>query len=392
MKMRPLTLMTTAGEVTVEVPYCQNRETGEWSSPFRETCGLEPRQTTTPELERRLCLTATATFSYEHAARVCALWGSPIADDSTIQRHVQAAGLRAEATEQRRVRESNIPALREKMIEETKARLAKECPGGFSLLIMLDGWMARERGSEWGKKPAETAGDRVSWREMKTAIILRTDQRAENQTGRREVLEKAIVAHQGEWDVLAEKLHAEALRRGLEQAREVFVVADGGIWIWNLKECKFGRATGVLDFYHAMEHLYACARALFGENQKDEIERFVAPLRHQLRHGGEAGFLRILGDLKELMVGLDDGRREEVERQQRYFTEHADHLNYQAVESRGCPVGSGAMESTCAQLQGRLKRPGQFWTEQGKRRLLAIELADRNGDSNELWFYRRELE
>lgn len=390
--MRPLTLTTTAGEVTIEIPYCQVRETGEWVSPFRDLCGLEPRQTTTPELERRLCLTATETGSYEGAARVCALWGSPIADDSTIQRHVLAAGERAEAAEKQRIRDSKIPCLQKEIIEEAGRRLAEETAGGVSLLIMLDGWMARERGAEWGKKPAEEPGERVQWREMKTAIILRTDQRAQTQSGRRVVLEKAFVAHQGEWFGLAEKLHAEALRRGLEQAREVFVVADGGIWIWNLKECKFGRAAGVLDFYHASEHLYACARTLFGEKNREEVERFVRPLLHQLRHGGEAGFLETIGDLSELLAGLDEEQREEVRRQQRYFAEHADHLHYADIEARGCPVGSGAMESTCAQLQGRLKRPGQFWTEKGKRRLLAVDLARRNRDDEELWFYRRELE
>lgn len=323
---------------------------------------------------------------------MCALWGSPIADDSTIQRHVQAAGLRAGEAEKRRVGESKIPSLRDKTIQKVASRLATEAPRDFSLLIMLDGWMARERGADWGKKPADAQGERVNWREMKTAIVLRTDHLAETQTGRRVVIDKGIVAHQGEWDVLADKLYAEALRRGLKQAREVFVVADGGLWIWNLKKCKFSQATGVLDFYHAMEHLYACGRALFGEHNREEIERFVKPLRHQLRHGGEAGFLETLGDLKEMMKGLDEERCEEVKRQQRYFAEHADHLHYAAVESRGCPVGSGAMESTCAQLQGRLKRPGQFWTEQGKERLLSIELAERNGDADELWFYRRELE
>lgn len=384
--------MTTAGEVTIEIPYCQVRETGEWISPFRDLCGLEPRQTTSPELERRLCLTATETFSYESAARVCGLWGSPIADDSTIHRHVQAAGERAEAAEKRRVGDSKIPFFHEKIIAETGRRLAAESPGAFSLLIMLDGWMARERGPEWGKKPPEEPGERVQWREMKTAIIMRSDQRGETQSGRRMVLEKAFVAHQGDWYDLAEKLYAEALRRGLKQAAEVFIVADGGIWIWNLKGCKFHNATGVLDFYHASQHLYACARALFGEKNKEEIERFVRPLLHQLRHGGEAGFLETIGDLGELLADLDEEQRQEVARQQKYFTEHADHLHYADVEARGCPVGSGAMESTCAQLQSRLKRTGQFWTKSGKRRLLALELAKRNGDDEEVWFYRRELE
>lgn len=394
MRSRPLTLTTTAGDVTVTVPYCQVRETGEWVSPFREACGLEPRQTTTPELERRLCLTATATFSYEKAAQVCALWGCPLADDSTIQRHVQAAGLRAQEAEQRRTQEPKIACLRDKLVRETGERLLAEAPGGFSLIIMMDGWMARERGEDWGLKPAQAPGHRVAWRETKTAIIMRTDQRAQTQSGRPVILEKIVVTHQGDWEGLADKLYAEALRCGLEQAREVFVVADGGVWIWNLKECKFPRATGGLDFYHASQHLYACARELFGEKEKETIQTFVTPLLHQLRHGGEAGFLETIGDLRDLLreIEEDEERVAAVRREQNYFAQHADHLHYADLEKRGCPAGSGAMESTCAQLQGRFKRPGQFWTEQGKSRLMAIEVAQRNGTDDELWFYRRELE
>lgn len=75
----------------------------------------------------------------------------------------------------------------------------------------------------------------------------------------------------------------------------------------------------MLDFYHAVEHLYACASALFGEKEKEKIEAFVKPLRHQLRHGGEAGFLHTIGDLKDLLAELGETRQEEVERQQNYF-------------------------------------------------------------------------
>ncbi len=30
------------------------------------------------------------------------------------------------------------------------------------------------------------------------------------------------------------RLYAEALRQGLNQAQKIYVVADGGVWIWNL--------------------------------------------------------------------------------------------------------------------------------------------------------------
>lgn len=379
--MRPLTLLTTAGPVTVEAPYCQRMdEDGSWFSPLRDAWGLERGQAVSPEMQERLAATALDTPSFEAAARVCAVWGSPVADDSTIARHVSGAGARARELQAGQERDARIPLLR----EETVARAGREHGTGFSLLIMMDGWMVRHRGDQWGLKPAEAKAERVQWREQKTAIILRTTDCARNCSGRAVTLCKHVVAHCGEWDGLAGKVYAEALRCGLEQAREVFVVADGGVWIWNLKAERFPHATGVLDFYHASQHLWACARALHGE-EGDAARRWVEPLLHQLRHGGEAGVLDELRGLQGLLASLDEDAREAVQREAAYFEEHSGHLQYEAVKSRGCPVGSGQMESTCAQLQGRLKRTGQFWTAEGKDNLLALEVARRNGDWDALW-------
>ena len=63
-----------------------------------------------------------------------------------------------------------------------------------------------------------------------------------------------------------------------------------------------------------------------------------------------------------------------------YFKAHRDHLHYQAVDEQGGPIGSGAVESLCSQLQDRFKRTGQFWTRTGLRHLLAVEEALRNHD------------
>lgn len=378
-------LLTTAGKVVVEIPYCELMEDGSWHSPLREFFGLAPHQHATPELLHRVCMTAAKTFSLERAAELCALWGSPLADDSSIHRLVQMAGERAIAIEKERTRECKIPYLCGKVEQQAAARLAIEAQGDFSLLIMADGWMARERGKDWGLKPADAPGERACWREMKTAIVLRTDQLAQTQNGRRIVLEKSIVAHKGEWDELADKLYSEALRRGLKKAKHVFVVADGGLWIWSMKDERFPHATGLLDFYHASEHLHACAKAIFGEKNTEDIKRFLTPLLHQLRHGGEAGFLKDMADLKELLATLDEKQRETVENTQEYFAKHADHLHYAAAEFHGCPCGSGAMESTCAQLQGPLKGTGKFWTEEGKKNFLAPIIAEQNGYDQQLW-------
>jgi len=378
--------MTTAGLVTLRVPYVELRESGQWLSPVRRAWELEDgNHPLTPEIEERLCVMATATFSYEKAAQVAACWGSPVADDSTIWHHVQRAGERARETEAARVRAVGIPALREEIVSHA----ARDNGEDFSLLIMMDGWMARERGKDWGLKPAQTKGERVVWREQKTGIVMRTDHRATTQSNRPIVLEKSVVSHQGEWDGLAKKLHAEALRCGAATAREVFVVADGGIWIWNLAAERFSHATELLDFYHASEHLWTVAKALYGEGAP-EAKQWVEPLLHELRHDGEAGVLNTLEELSEMLGELDEDRAGTVERNQRYFHEHRDRLHYAEAERRGCPVGSGAMESTCAQLQGRFKRTGQFWSEPGKDNLMALELTMRNGDAKLLWPMARE--
>lgn len=380
-------MKSTAGNVVVEMPYCQLADGGGWVSPLRKEWGLEPSQTMTPELEERLAFTAARTSSYESAAEVAACWGAPAgADDSTIHRHVQKAGTRSREAEKQRERDSQIPAKREEIVRRAGAQHHK---GTFSLIIMVDGWMARERGADWGLRPAEAPGSRVAWHETKTAIILRVEDRAKTASGRPLVLEKAVVAHQGEWDGLAKKLSAEALRRGLEQAKEVFFVADGGTWIWKLKAERFARAVGVLDFFHASQHLWAAGQALLGK-EGDAARKWVLALLHKLRHGEERKALRTIKGLETKAASLNEESRRIVTNAIGYFHDHRSHVHYSAAAARGCPVGSGAMESTCAQLQGRFKCPGQFWTEQGKTNLMSVELARRNGDWPEIWNYRPE--
>lgn len=356
------------------------RESGEWRSPVREVWKLEGQQPMTPELEQRLCLTAVCTTSFERAAQMVRSWGSPVADDSTIWRRVQQVGERLLQADKQRVRDARLPAVREQI--ERRAR--RENGPDRALVVMLDGWMARERGPGWGTKPLQTKADRVAWREQKTAIVFRTDQRARTQSERDMLLDKTVVWHQGDWDGLADKLQAQTLRCGATTARELFVVGDGGTWIWNLVAERYPHATQTLDFYHASQHLWAMAHAAHGEGTP-AARQWAEPLLHQMRHGGEAQMLTALDDVKALSAQLPEGRRETLDRGRSYFAQHADRLHYAAVEARGCPVGSGAMESTCAQLQGRFKCPGQFWTEPGKARLMALELAYRNHDWNTYW-------
>ena len=91
----------------------------------------------TPELEDRVCLTATLTDSYAAAAQVAAKWGSAV-DDETIRSHVRRVGQRAEAQVQLR--------LAGKTLEKPAGKGVGSPPSPFALVIMMDGCLARQRG------------------------------------------------------------------------------------------------------------------------------------------------------------------------------------------------------------------------------------------------------
>ncbi len=373
-------LKCCAGTVCVSTLYGQDPQSREWLNPLREEWGLGPQQVMSPVLEERLCFTATLTGSYESAARVAQKWGTE-ADDSTIHAHVQEAGTWAEALREERIERALDPETRADVVREA----GEDLPASpFSLVIMMDGWMIRERGEQWGLKPPETKADRVEWREMKSGIIFRLEDRGATDSGRRFIVEKYYEAHRGEPYEFGRALYAEALRRGLNQAQRVYVVADGAPWIWNLQEDRFSEATGVLDFYHASEHLWAIARELHGE-EGSKARRWVEPLLHKLKHGGESKVLRRLRDTLRRCARSGKKPGEILRTGAAYFRTHRAHLHYESVGLEGCPQGSGAMESTCAQFQDRFKRTGQFWSSDGEKSLLHLELARRNGDWDEIW-------
>jgi hypothetical protein len=356
------TLMTVSGAVTIKAIRGCSKATGSWHCPVREQWGLAKWARLSPEFEQRLAYNSAVSGSFQKAAELSRRWGSAISDD-TIHALVQ------------RIAEKNIgvdlPAFPPPKAQEP----------AFSLVIMIDGWMVRQRGEDWGAKPGASALERVSWKEVKSAVVYRLEDRAANASGRGMLIEKKVVAVPPDTDVvdLGAMIQAQAERCGLAWAKEVFVVADGAVWIWNLIEDRFSQATKTLDFYHGSEHLWSLAHHLYPES-KEKAAAWVAPLLHQLRHTPEH---RVIHTLEELLAGnpADSTIRREVN----YFQNHRDHLNYAELAARAAPIGSGSMESACGQFQDRLKRRGQFWSPCGLAHMLAIDVAVKNDTLQFLW-------
>src|SRR5262249_54246597 len=140
-RWRELQLETVVGRVQLRVRHGYSPALGRWICPARTAWGLKAYQRLSPELESRLAYTASETASYEAAAKMAARWGSPVSD-GCIHQHVQELG-------------------------QSAARLDLPTPASqpgepeFSLVIMLDGWMARERGPDWGAGPRKKNPARI---------------------------------------------------------------------------------------------------------------------------------------------------------------------------------------------------------------------------------------
>ncbi|MCX7014719.1 MAG: hypothetical protein NTW86_19590 [Candidatus Sumerlaeota bacterium] len=122
----------------------------------------------------------------------------------------------------------------------------------------------------------------------------------------------------------------------------------------------------------------------FGEGSP-EARAWIEPLLHQLKHGGEFGVLQTLENLCEVCADGHEPPHPATQREIAYFRRHREHLHYDQLRAEGCPIGSGAMESTCSQFQDRFKRTGQIWSLPGEQHLMALDIARRNNDWDETW-------
>lgn len=356
-------LSTGVGVLRVKIWYGLDPGTGRWGSPMRQRWGLGPHQEMSPALEDKLAFTVTATRSYEEAATLAQKWNCPV-DDSTLHALTRRLGTRAER--QTQVRLESVAG------ELTPQRAASELA-----VFMLDGYLVRYRGPGWGKR--RTKKKRVEWHEIKTGVFYLQEQAAQTEGGRGVLSEKVVVCWQGEGVELGRRLHWEARRRGLGRAQWILVLGDGAAWIWNVAADRWADAEELLDFYHASEHLWELAHALYPEA---EVQEWVESRLHELRHGQEEKFLAEIKRLKPRRGQAGKTIRE----QKNYFAHQAGRMHYHKMAQRGWPIGSGAVESACSGKQNRFKRRGQFWTRAGVSHLEALIEARENNHWDELWF------
>jgi hypothetical protein len=148
-------------------------------------------------------------------------------------------------------------------------------------------------------------------------------------------------------------------RLGIRDTSQITVLADGASWIWEEVRMHFPGAAGVLDIYHALEHVSDAAKKICGEGTA-RCRRWIASLRNDLLSGGWPAIRKRLGNAWRRTKRRS--HRKTLQSLSSYLGKHRQHLEYAARLSEGRSIGSGQVEGACKHVIGRrLKQTGARW-------------------------------
>jgi hypothetical protein len=314
-----------------------------------QTLAVRPRARISTGLDAWLSeLGAAATFA--PAAHLLERLTGLAVSDETLRGHAERQGAALEAAQQ--------TAMTHCQTTREAAEAVVAAPG--LLVVQTDGVMVPYRDGYHEAKVGLVAGWEAERLVAPSYVAAREPaavfgRRLLTEAARRGALEVA------EWT-------GSRTGRGLAHLRPVVVLGDGAPWIWHLAAEYFGECREIVDWYHASEHVWALAHALYGVGTAPATTWATARLT-ELAAQGATGLLQTLRSVRPTTA---EGR--EALRQERgYFRTNQARMAYPSFVAQGLPIGSGAVESTARHLvQLRLKRPGARWSAAGAQAIMTL--------------------
>jgi hypothetical protein len=209
------------------------------------------------------------------------------------------------------------------------------------------------------------------WREVKIGVVARvlpgwTDARGEYH--KPETLVQTYVATMEDIRSFAEKLRAEAERRGTKNAKVVIALSDAGHGLPKMWEATFGDVivVWIIDFYHVSSRLAECANAVLD-----------GPAARKLFHRWKSMLYK--GKARRLLKELIRRAEEFADRPERaadlaeetpgrilwehalYIERYCEHMRYDKYRSEGWPIASGHVEAFAKHIGGRMKAASKRW-------------------------------
>lgn len=157
---------------------------------------------------------------------------------------------------------------------------------------------------------------------------------------------------------------------GVSYCRKLGMVADGIDWIWQETAKHFPQAEEMLDFYHAMEHLWEVARAR--EREGVVAAEWIGEQVERLKQNQVGEVIAEVANWQPAQAEQADLKR----RTENYLRQHEHRMRYQTFREAGFHIGSGVIEASGKSvIQMRMKGAGMRWSERGAEAVLHLRAA-----------------
>jgi hypothetical protein len=366
---RAKTFDTVLGPVRVTRAWYHCRQCGHGLAPKDAELGVE-RASMSPGLAKMTARAATAVPFAKAAGLLAELAGIGLTV-KRVERSAEATGTAA-ATAAR----ARAEAIRSRQV----VPLPPPAPPPDMLYIAVDGTGVPMTAAGTQGRPGKGEDGKAHTREVKLACLF-TQTTVDD--GGHPIRDRDSSSYLATFEPAArfgQLVDAEARRRGAEHIRQLVVLGDGAVWIWNLADELFPAATQIVDLYHAREHVHDLA-TLATRLLRKSHPHWLAERLTELDTGNIPALLAAGRDLN-----FTGSLATERDKQLGYFQTNAHRMRYQHFRSLGMFIGSGVVEAGCKAVIGqRLKLSGMRWTVPGAASIATLRCQDASNRWDEIW-------
>ena len=359
---RETKLLSSVGEVSYERAYAK-RADGKRDFPADRalgiTCGC------TPAGARLLCHEAARSQSYLQASENLSAASGLSVSPSTVHRLVAAVG----------------PDMEKWASERPPSRVED----GRKVIVCLEMDMTGVRMLKKYLKGVKGKDGAPKCRQIKCGTLFLMERDGEGRYRRMPDTAVHVISF---CDPASFSASLEGARRklGVRPGTALVVVSDGAEWIWNIVSDRFKEAVGVVDFWHAADHLHKLCE--FVEGKGGAADALFEQWRHKLKVYGVDCVIRHFATLE-----AKPRKKAGIRKRLRYFRGHRDRMQYRRFRREGWPIGSGAIEGACKSLiKQRTDLSGQRWSPDGALDVLWVRALITDGLHDAYWTGVRDRE
>ena len=366
---RAKTADTVLGPVEVRRAYYHCADCGHGVIPKDSELGVE-HASMSPGLAKMVARTAAAAPFAKASGLLGELAGIGLTT-KRIERSAEADGAAASTA---------IGAEADAICSRQVVPLPPPAPLPDMLYIAIDGTGVPMVAAATHDRPGKGPDGQAHTREVKLACLFTQTTLTEDGHPIRDHASSSYLATFEPAGRFRQLVDAEARRRGAAHIRQLVILADGAVWIWNIADELFPAATQIVDIYHAREHVHGLA-TLATRLLRDSHPGWLADRLDELDAGNIPALLAAARDLK-----FTGSLARDRDRQAGYFEVNAHRMRYGHFRDLGLFVGSGVVEAGCKAVIGqRLKLSGMKWNIPGATAIATLRCQQASNRWEEIW-------